>query len=242
MKKYVFDLLRMLFCSLVVLFFLMLPETLFGFIRPRFAVCWDPDKLGMLFLLSFLLSMVKSKKLFVRFLIVFGALQAVQLCSMACFGTYLTPEAADSVFSKTADVMAAVKDVRYECLSVFALIGVPYFILGYAVSRDFFNRVPFRYAWVFLLLYFAGFIYRASPLAAVSQRPVENTCYASFNTVNAFSACLGNVLPRKLTGYEKKEAIPLNEEINIETDTEQPDGDAVPAVDEAADAARPASF
>ena len=91
MKKYIFDFLRILFCSVVILCFLMLPEIIFGFIKPHLAVCWNSDKLGMLFLLSFLLSMVKSKKMFVWFLIVFGLRQIVQFCSMAYFGVYLTP-------------------------------------------------------------------------------------------------------------------------------------------------------
>lgn len=222
MKKYVFDFLRMLFCSLVILFFLMLPEIIFGFIRPHLAVCWNSDKLGMLFLLSFLLSTVKSKKMFVWFLIVFGLLQIVQFCSMAYFGVYLTPYAIDFIFLETGDIMTEIKDVWYKYLYVFALVGVPYFILGYIVARDFLNRVSFKYGWILPAVYFAGFFYRASTPDGIFQMLFKNTCYASFNTVNSFSAYLGNILPRKLAGYEHKETFPDYKLTNVATDTKKP--------------------
>lgn len=47
MKKYAFDVMRALLCSLVILLFLMLPEIVFGFINTKLAVCGNTDKLVM---------------------------------------------------------------------------------------------------------------------------------------------------------------------------------------------------
>lgn len=138
---------------------------------------------------------------------------------MAYFGVYLTPYAIDFIFLETGDIMTEIKDVWYKYLYVFALVGVPYFILGYIVARDFLNRVSFKYGWILPAVYFAGFFYRASTPDGIFQMLFKNTCYASFNTVNSFSAYLGNILPRKLAGYEHKENFPDYKLTNIATDT-----------------------
>ncbi len=222
MKKYIFDFLRILFSSLVILFFLMLPEILFGFLNSKLAVCFDPDKLGMVFLLSVALSVVKSKKFFIRFLIVFGILQIVQFCSMAYFGVYLTPYSIDFIFLETGDILTEIKDVWYKYLYVFVLIGVSYFILGCIVAKDVLNRVSFKYGWVLPMIYVAGFFYRATTPDGIFQMLFKNTCYASYNTVNSFSAYFANILPQKLTGYQTKEVFPDYQLTNIETDPNKP--------------------
>ena len=71
MKKYVFDVLRVLFSSLIILLFLMLPEIVFSFINPKLAVCGNFDKLGAVFLLAIALSLVGNKTFIKWFLIVF---------------------------------------------------------------------------------------------------------------------------------------------------------------------------
>ena len=222
MKKCCFNSLKVIVFSLIVLFWLMLPEMIFGIFNEHLAVCFDPDKLGMVFLLAFSLSMIKSKTFFISFLIVFGILHIVQMCSMAYFGVYLTPYAIDFIFLETKDIFTEIKDVWYKYLYIFILVGVPYFCLGYMVYRDFFPRVTLKYAWILPVLYFCGFFYRASTPDGIFQMLFKNTCYASYNTVNSFSAYFGNILPKKLAGYKETVDFPDYKLTNIEKDADKP--------------------
>ena len=222
MKKYVFDVLRVLFSSLIILLFLMLPEIVFSFINPKLAVCGNFDKLGAVFLLAIALSLVKNKTFIKWFLIVFGVFQLVQFNSMAYFGVYLTPYAIDFIFLETGDILTEIKDVWYKYLYVVALVGVPYWLLWMAVSRDILNRVTFKYGWVLPMLYVAAFFYRASTPNGIFQMLFKQTCFASYNTVNAFSAYLGNVLPKKIIGHSQEETYPDYKLTNIEKNKNEP--------------------
>lgn len=222
MKKCAFDVMRALLCSLVILLFLMLPEIVFGFINTKLAVCGNTDKLGALFLLSLALSLVKNKTFIKWFLIVFGVFQLVQFNSMAYFGVYLTPYAIDFIFLETGDIITEIKDVWYKYLYVFALVGVPYWLLWRLIARDILNRVTFGFGWVFPMLYVAAFFYRASTPDGIFQMLFKQTCFASYNTINSFSAYFGNVLPKKIIGRSHEKVYPDYVLTNIETDKESP--------------------
>lgn len=210
MKKYFFDFSRILFSSFVIWLFLILPESVFGFIRPDLTVCWHLNSMGMLFLLAFMLSMVKNKTFFVRFLSVFGALQIIQFVSMAYRGTYLDAQTIDALFFKTGDVFAAAKPVWYKYLYLLILVGMPYSLLGYVVSRDILNRIAFKGAWFFVLLFFGFIVYQSTLLLETEQTPFKQGCYASFNTINSVSAYFGKVLPQKLKGNLPKFVKPVD--------------------------------
>lgn len=224
MKKYVFDFLRMIFFSLIILFFLMIPELVFSFINPHLAVCGDADKLGTVFLLALILSMIKSKRVIFIFLAVFGIMQIVQFCNMAYFGVYLTPFAIDFIFLETGDIVNETKDVWYEYIYVVFLVGVPYAFLAYIYAKDYFNRVVIKHSAWLLLAFFGFFFYRASTPNGIFQMLFKNTCYASYNTINSFSAFLGNVLPKKLMTHDdgEKFADYIVENIMNDEDREKP--------------------
>lgn len=200
MKKYLFDLSRILFSSFVIWLFLILPETVFGFVCPDFPICWNLNGMGMLFLLAFMLSLVKSKIFFVRFLTIFGILQVIQFASMAARGAYLDAETIDFLFLKTGDVLSVAKPVWYKYLYLLLLVGVPYLLLGYIVSRDILNRIAFKGAWFFVMFFFGIIVYQSTSLPETEQTPFKQGCYASFNTINTVSAYFGKVLPQKLKG------------------------------------------
>lgn len=209
MKKYAFDVMRALLCSLVILLFLMLPEIVFGFINTKLAVCGNTDKLGALFLLSLALSLVKNKTFIKWFLIVFGVFQLVQFNSMAYFGVYLTPYAIDFIFLETGDIITEIKDVWYKYLYVFALVGVPYWLLWRLIARDILNRVTFGFGWVFPMLYVAAFFYRASTPDGIFQMLFKQTCFASITRLIPFPPISATSCRKKSSVVRMKKFIPI---------------------------------
>lgn len=222
MKKHAFDFLRVLCVSAVILFLLMAPEIVFSFINPKLSVCGNFDKLSAVFLLAIALSLVENKTFIKWFLIVFGVFQLVQFNSMAYFGVYLTPYAIDFIFLETGDIITEIKDVWYKYLYIFALVGVPYWLLWRLISRGVLNRVTFKYGWILPMLYVAAFFYRASTPDGIFQMLFKQTCFASYNTINSFSAYLGNVLPKKIIGHTQEKIYPDYKLTNIEKDKNAP--------------------
>ncbi len=190
-------------------FFLMFPEVLFGLFNPQFEICDNWDKLLTITLLSLLLTMIKNIKIVVCFLFIFGVMQIIQICNMDYFGTYLTAYALEFIFLETQDIWTEAQSVWYDYLYVVPLVAVPYGILGFLYWKKPSFRVTFKYAPVLLLIFFGYFFYRATTPKGAFQMLFKNTCYASYNTINSYSAFFASVLPsRVFDGKEQKDFAP----------------------------------
>ena len=199
---------RIVFPTFLTQIFLMLPDVLFGAMHPRFGVCVNMDKLLTITLLSLLLTMIKNMKVIVCFLTVFGTMQIIQFCNMDYFGTYLTAYALEFVFLETQDIWTEAKSVWTDYLYIIPLVAVPYGILGVLYSLQPSGRVTFKYTPLLLMVFFGYFFYKAATPEGAFQMLFKNTCYASYNTINSYSAFFASVLPSRVWEEEPQKSFP----------------------------------
>lgn len=196
MVNYLFDIARALFAAVVILFFLMLPEVILGLIYPSFAPCWDPVRLSILLMLALSLSFVKNKKLLTCFLIVFGALQFVQIGVALFTGHYMSSFDLNSVAWQRF-VLSVKESVWYHYLLVSGIVVVPYLVLEYIFARGILNPPSFKKGWIVMVLFLAGFSgYTISEKGRAEAQTA--CCYASYNTLNASVFYAAEKLPQKI--------------------------------------------
>lgn len=212
-----------LLCSvLVVTFLLLLPDAIFGFINPNLAVCANTDKIGVMALLALCLTFVSNKKVLIAFTAFFGLLQMTQFSSMAYFGVYLTPYAIDFIFLEAGDVATEIKDVWFKYLYVIPLVAVPYCVMAWLLCRDKLFRFRVKYGWVFLLLFFGMFFYKAQTPRGAFQMMFKQTCFASYNTVNSYAVYFANILPEKIFGKKAEKEYPAYKLTNVGQNGKEP--------------------
>lgn len=174
-----------------------LPDVLYAFVDPRFPLCVNPEKFLLVFLLGVLISLSESKKTVYAALFVFGFMNLVQFCCMAYFGTYLSPFALAAAFKDSGDVALEVGHMFSRLWYLTLIVGVPYGVYAYVVHKSA-NRFCFKFGGALTVLFFAAFVVRANTPSGAHQMLFKRTCYASFNTMNAFTGYFGNILPRAL--------------------------------------------
>src|SRR5574344_2183774 len=89
---------------LFILIFL-LPDILFGFWNPNFAVCGSIKTIFILSLFGLILSMTPKIKYVIIAICVFAVMQIVQFGAMFYFGRYLSPLAIDLMFEEYKEVI-----------------------------------------------------------------------------------------------------------------------------------------
>ena len=194
MVNYLFDIARAVFTAVVILFFLMAPEMVLGFVYPSFSPCWDPSRLAVLMALALSLSFVKNKRFLTVFLIVFGSLQIVQFGMALSSGRYVTPFDLDTLAAN--DIFSALKGkVWYHGLLLSGMVFVPYLILEYIFVRGILNPPAFKKGWILTILFLAGFTgYAVSEEGRTETQ--KTCCYASYNTLSTSAFYVAERLPQ----------------------------------------------
>lgn len=84
--------------SIIVLFFLMFPEIIYGFVNPQFKICFMGEKLAVIYILAIILTAMPFSKFKAVFLFCFSIFSIIQFCYMQYFGNYLTAYAINFIF------------------------------------------------------------------------------------------------------------------------------------------------
>lgn len=200
------------FSSLIIFLCLMLPEIIYGFFNNRFQICWQPEKLAVVYILSLILTFTPYNLFKLCFIIFWGVCSLIQFCYMKYFGSYLTPYAINFIFLEFGDIVTETKVIWKDYIGVFILIAFCCGLLVAFCRLNVIRQSQNKYYPILYLTFFGYFFYAASTLDGIFQMLFKNTCSASYNTINSFSAFFANILPYQLES--KKEQNFLNYEIS----------------------------
>lgn len=206
-----------LISSLITLLCLMLPEIIYSFFNGYFPICWLPEKLAAVYILALILTFTPYGKFKISFTIFFGCCTLIQFCYMKYFGSYLTPYAINFIFLEFHDIALETKSIWTHYIGIILLVVIPFALLLFLWKKQLVQQVSFKYYPLLYLTFFGYFFYQASTPEGIFQMLFKNTCYASYNTINSFSAFLGNVLPQQLVQPQKQDFPPYEITPNKET-------------------------
>lgn len=208
--------------SIIVLFFLMLPEIIYGFVNPQFKICFIGEKLAVIYILAIILTAMPFSKFKAVFLFCFSIFSIIQFCYMQYFGNYLTAYAINFIFLEAHDIWLESKSIWLNYIPLILLVAVPYFVLFLLWKKNILPQFVFPYYPICFFLFFGYFIYQATTPNGIFQMLFKNTCYASYNTINSFSAFFGNVLPQQFFKTENKKNFDKYQITHIEKDLKTP--------------------
>ena len=159
----------------------------------------------VLVLLVFLVSFVKSYGFVCGFFWMFGAMQTVQFCCLAYFGTSLNPFTISLLFEELEDVFSETVHMTGYLWYVPLCVIIPYYACARLIKAAP-HRFTFAYAWGVVVCFFIAFAVQSHIKPDLLMR---SYCYAGFNTITAYTAYFGNILPKQVMqrGTAEKEVV-----------------------------------
>ena len=177
----------------------LLPDTLFLAFHRHLPLCFFHEKALLLVLLVILVSFIKNKYAVGAFFFVFGLMHTVQLCCLAYFGTALNSFTISLLFEELSDVFSESVNMSGYFWYIPVLIALPYYACTKIITSCK-TRFSFPYAWGTVLCFFAFFAVESHIKHDLLMR---SSCYAGINTVTAYTAYFGNILPKQLLQKEE---------------------------------------
>lgn len=180
------------YLTTIVLF--LLPDALFFTLHRHLPLCFFHEKMLVLAGLMLLASFMRSNRAVYCFFAVFGLMHAVQLCCLAYFGTSLNPFTVSLLFEEIEDVFSETVHMTGYLWYVPLIVALPYFACAKLICACK-NRFTFSYAWTPVLAVFVAFGVQSHVKPDLLMR---SYCYPAFNTLTAFTAYFGNILPKQI--------------------------------------------